>query len=48
MAKSGVYFKQADRNIALLKETNPQDSLVKMNGKVRCLFLNGSKDHRDS
>lgn len=46
LAKSGVFFKHTEENITLLRETNPEESLKKAD--VKCLFINGSSDHRDS
>ncbi|KAI8904787.1 hypothetical protein EDD86DRAFT_277969 [Gorgonomyces haynaldii] len=44
--KSGFYFGQAKEQIQILKDSNPVPSLFKFDGRV--MFVNGSKDHRDS
>lgn len=44
--RAGYYFQHSDKQIEFLKSTNPGTSLPKFNGRV--LFINGSKDHRDS
>ncbi|RHY47621.1 hypothetical protein DYB26_012664 [Aphanomyces astaci] len=44
--KCGFFFHQSKAQIAILKATNPAEALKKYRGPV--LFINGSKDHRDS
>jgi pimeloyl-ACP methyl ester carboxylesterase len=44
--RTGMFFGQASAQIKILRESNPRDSLPKYSGKI--LFINGSKDHRDS
>lgn len=46
LLRSGYYFQQGAQQIQILKTTNPVPCLQKFEGKV--LFINGSKDHRDS
>ncbi|KAJ2996185.1 hypothetical protein HDV02_006713, partial [Globomyces sp. JEL0801] len=42
----GFFFNQAEKHIEILKASNPRISLPKYDGRI--LFINGSKDHRDS
>ena len=42
----GMFFAQASNYVKILRSTNPLQSLPKFKGKV--LFINGSKDYRDS
>jgi pimeloyl-ACP methyl ester carboxylesterase len=42
----GMFFHQALAHVEILKATNPRKSLPAFSGKL--LFVNGSKDHRDS
>ncbi|KAJ2986939.1 hypothetical protein HDV02_006434 [Globomyces sp. JEL0801] len=42
----GYFFNQVGKHIEILKHSNPRASLPKYEGPI--LFINGSKDHRDS
>jgi pimeloyl-ACP methyl ester carboxylesterase len=44
--RTGSFFQQNQEQIAILRNSNPLVSLPKYNRKI--LFVNGSKDHRDS
>jgi hypothetical protein len=44
---SGFYFKRGQEQINLLRETNTKASLLKANGNIPVLFINGELDHRD-
>lgn len=44
--RSGMFFHQANAQIAILKASHPTRSLPLFRGHI--LFINGSKDHRDS
>lgn len=44
--RAGSFFQQSHEQIKILSESNPRASLPLYQGRV--LFINGSKDHRDS
>jgi pimeloyl-ACP methyl ester carboxylesterase len=44
--RNGMFFHQADAQIAILKASHPAATLPLFPGRI--LFINGSKDHRDS
>jgi pimeloyl-ACP methyl ester carboxylesterase len=44
--RPGAFFGQGLAQVKILEQSNPRESLPKYKGKV--LFINGSKDHRDS
>lgn len=44
--RAGAFFHQGQAQVKILAESNPRASLPNYKGRV--LFINGSKDHRDS
>ena len=44
--RSGSFFRFAREQVKILTESDPRTSLPLFKGRV--LFINGSKDHRDS
>lgn len=44
--RPGMFFRQGTEQVAILRSTNPPAALARYMGPV--LFINGSKDHRDS